>query len=106
MKRILILAILLCIALIFLWAAKLDGIVHISAFAEHRCEFCKFVEEHDLQADVASFPQNMIGSMKSISYELVLNEKLSFGHDRAARRTVYYNIPYNFCPECGRRIIK
>ena len=104
MKRILVIALILLIALFMLYCASLDGVIHIKAFAAQDCEFCKFVEEHDLQADVASFPQNMIGSMKSISYELVLNEKLSFGHDRAARRPLQYNIPFNYCPECGRRV--
>ena len=104
MKRFAVFALIIFIAILFLYCAHLDGIIHIKAFAAQDCEFCKFVEEHDLQADLASFPQNMIGSMKSIGYELVLNAKLIFGHDRAARRALHYNIPFNYCPECGRRI--
>ena len=106
MKRIAVIALILLIALFMLYCAHLDGIVHIKAFAAQDCEFCEFVNSHDLQEDVQDFPQNTVGSMKSIDYELVLNAKLIFGHDRAARRALQYNIPFNYCPECGRRIMK
>ena len=104
MKRLAITTILILLILLFLYAAHLDGIIHIKAFAAQDCEFCEFLNDHDLQADLEAFPQVEIGSIKSIDYELVLNDKLVFGHDRAARRTIYYNIPMNYCPECGRII--
>ncbi len=104
MKKIIVTVLLLLIALLFLYAAHLDGFVHIEAMAINQCEFCKFINEHDLDAELQNFPQNEIGSMKEISYELVLNARLIFGHDRAARRTLKYNIPMSYCPECGRKL--
>ena len=101
MKRFLIVLLLLCIIGLFLYCAYLDGVL---AFAMNECDFCKFIEEHDLNADTQYFPQNTVGSMKSISYELVLNDKLIFGHDRVMRKALRYNVPMNFCPECGRRL--
>lgn len=104
MKRILVIALIILIALFMLYCASLDGIIHIKAFAAQDCEFCQFLEQHDLQADTQFFPQNEIGSMKSISYELVLNAKLIFGHDRSARRALVRGIEMNYCPECGRQL--
>lgn len=105
MKRILVIALIILIVLFFLYCAHLDGILHIQAFAaENKCEFCEFIETHDLQADLEAFPQVEIGAMKSIDYELVLNARLVFGHDRSARRPLVRGIEFNYCPECGRRI--
>lgn len=103
MKRILIAVLLVLIALLFLWAAHLDGII---AFAEEEevCEFCEFLEHHDLQEDLKRFPQVEIGSMKSIDYNLELNAKLIFGHDRSASVPLFRSVELNFCPVCGRQI--
>lgn len=106
MKRILVFSLIILIALLFLYCAELDGLVHISAMAFNKCEFCQFIEEHDLEADIQLFPQNVVGSMKSIDYELVLYDHLTHGHDRVARHSLLYNIDLSFCPECGRRITK
>lgn len=106
MKRILVFSLIILIALFMLYCANLDGLIHISAMAFNKCEFCEFVNSHDLQEDVQDFPQNTVGSMKSIDYELVLNAKLIFGHDRVARQVLKYNVRLAYCPECGRRIIK
>ena len=104
MKKIIVIVLLLLIVLLFLYAAHLDGFVHIRAMAFNQCEFCEFINDHDLDADLQYFPQNEIGAMKEISYELVLNAKLIFGHDRSARKPLVRNIELNYCPECGRRL--
>jgi len=101
MKPILITILLLAIFALFLYAATLDGII---AFADNKCEFCEYLEEHDLEADTALYPANTIASMKSIDYELVLYDHMVFGHDRVARHVLLYNIPLNHCPQCGRII--
>ena len=102
MKRILIAVLLLLIALLFLWAAYLDGVV---AFAEEEvCEFCEFLEHHDLQEDLKRFPQVEIGSMKSIDYNLELNAKLIFGHDRSASVPLMRSVEMKFCPVCGSQL--
>ena len=106
MKRILVISLIILIALFLLYCAKLDGLVHISAMALNKCEFCQYIEEHDLEADIQLFPQNVVGSMKSIDYELVLYDHLTHGHDRVARHSILYNIDLSYCPECGRRITK
>ena len=106
MKRILILAILLCIALFMLYCAKLDGLIHIEVFAMNKCELCNYIETHDLEADAKQFPANVTGAGYEASYELVLYAHLVHGHGRVSRRVLEYDIPYNFCPECGRRIAK
>ena len=106
MKRILVISLILLIVLFLLYCAELDGMIHISAMAFNKCEFCQYVEEHDLEEDTKLFPQNVLGSMKSIDYELVLYDHLVHGHDRVARQALKYNIHLSYCPECGRRITK
>lgn len=106
MKRFVIAVLLLLIALLFLWAAYLDGVV---AFAEEDveepvCEFCQFLDEHDLQEDLKRFPQVEIGSMKSIDYNLELNAKLIFGHDRSASVPLLRSVEMKFCPVCGSQL--
>ena len=105
MKRnIIIILLLILIAAFFLYCAELDGMIHIQAFALNKCEFCQFLEEHNIEEDIQLFPQNVVGSMKSIDYELVLYDRLIHGHDRVARHPVRYNISLSYCPECGRKI--
>ena len=106
MKRILVLTLLLLIALFFLYCANLDGLIHIEVFAMQNCETCKFIEEHDLEADAKQFPANVTGAGYEASYELVLYSHFVHGHGRVSRRVLEYDIPYNYCPECGRRIAK
>ena len=106
MKRIAVFVILLLIVLLFLYCAELDGVIHIEALAFNKCEFCQFLEEHNIDEDVKMFPQNVVGSMKSIDYELVLYDHLVHGHDRVARQVLKYNVRLAYCPECGRRITK
>ena len=64
MKKIIVTVLLLLISLLFLYAAHLDGFVHIRAMAFNPCEFCEFINDHDLEADLQDFPQNEIGAMK------------------------------------------
>ena len=106
MKRILVIALIILIALFMLYCAKLDGLIHISAMAFNKCEFCQFIEEHDLEADAKQFPANVTGAGYEASFELVLYSHFVHGHGRVSRRVLQYNVPYNYCPECGRRIAK
>ena len=104
MKRLLIILILILIALLFLYAAHLDGVLHISAFALNKCEFCEFLEEYDLDGEIEKFPKSITATSKGISYELALYAHMVHGHDRIARHILQYNVPFNYCPECGRRV--
>ena len=62
MKRFIVVLLLLLIALLFVYAADLDGLIHIEVFAMNQCETCKFIEEHDLDADAKQFPANVTGA--------------------------------------------
>lgn len=104
MKRIAVIALIILIALFFLYCANLDGLIDIEVFAMNNCETCNFIEEHDLEADAKQFPANVTGAGYEASYELVLYAHLVHGHGRVSRRVLEYNLPYNFCPECGKRI--
>lgn len=106
MKRVLVIALIILIALFMLYCAKLDGLVHIEVFAMNQCETCKFIEQHDLEADAKTFPANVTGAGYEASYELVLYSHFVHGHGRVSRRVLQYNVPYRYCPECGRRITK
>lgn len=70
------------------------------------CELCNYTETHDLEADAKGFPANVTGAGYEISYELALYAHLVHGHGRVSRQILQYNVPYNYCPECGRRIAK
>ena len=110
MKKLITVLFLLMVCVVgLLYCAHLDGIVHIQAFAAGQCEFCKFIEEYDLEADLNNYPI-VITEQPSceINYELALFEKVTFkakGAERAARGAIFYNVPFRYCPECGRMII-
>lgn len=104
MKRFAVISLIILIALLFLWAAKLDGIVHIEVFAMNKCELCNYIETHDLEGDAKDFPANVTGAGYEASYELVLYNHFVHGHGRVSRRVLQYNVPYRYCPECGKRI--
>ena len=108
MKRILTVLLLLLIGLLFLYCAHLDGVLHISAFALNKCEFCEYLEEHDLAADITNFPTNIQQHPQAaISYELALYDRVVFGakgKDRIARSVLMYEVPFVHCPQCGRLI--
>lgn len=106
MKRILVIALIILIALFMLYCAELDGLIHIEAFAMNNCETCKFIEQHDLDSDAKNFPANVTGAGYEASYELVLYSHFVHGHGKVSRSVLQYNVPYNYCPECGRRITK
>ena len=104
MKRTLICIILALIAVLFIYAAHLDGVLHISASALNKCEFCEFLEEYDLDGEIEKFPKSITATSKDISYELALYAHMVHGHDRVARHILMYNVPFNYCPKCGRLI--
>ena len=102
MKPLLISVLLVLILWLFLYAAYLDGII---AFADNKCEFCEFLEEYDLDGEIEKFPKSITATSKGISYELALYAHMVHGHDRIARHILQYNVPFNYCPECGRLIL-
>ena len=105
MRRTIIVILLLClIALGLLYCAHLDGLVHIEAMAAKPCKLCELLETYDLEAEKNSFVPTIVSAAKSIDYELVLNAHLTHGHDRVARHVLAYGLPFNFCPECGKKI--
>lgn len=104
MKRTVIIVLLILIALLLLYAAHLDGIVHIKAFAADECETCKLIKETDLRAEVSTFPANCAEVARSIRFDLALHETLMHGHGRGSSHLFEFGIPYNYCPECGRKI--
>ena len=107
MKRIVIAVLLILIALLFLWAAHLDGVIHVQALALNKCEFCEFIENHDIESDRQRFAAVLNSPDSEISYELVLFDKLTYkakGADRTARNVLKYGVKMDFCPECGRKI--
>ena len=68
------------------------------------CKLCAYTEKHDLNEDAKGFPANVTGAGYEASFELALYCHLIHGHGRVARQILQYNVPYNYCPECGRRI--
>ena len=73
------------------------------------CSLCEFFETHDLQEDANEFPQSIQQHpMFSIDYELALFAHASHGAKgkvKSARHILRYNVPMNYCPECGRKMI-
>lgn len=106
MKQIIVVILLLfLIALGLLYCAQLDGLIHIEAMAaEPKCELCEFMRTYDLEAEKNSFVPNIVPIAKSIDFELVLYAKLTYGHDSVARHVLEYELPFNYCPECGRKL--
>ena len=73
------------------------------------CELCNFIATHDLAGDLVNFPLNVQQNPKAkISYEFALFERVTFtakGAERATRGALQYEIPANYCPACGNKIV-
>ena len=104
-RWLMIVILILAICALFLYAAILDGAI---AFAMNDCEFCKFMEEHDFEEDAHRFPMNIQAHpMFKLEYQFGLIVRATHGakgKEQHSFATVKYNIPMNYCPECGRKI--
>ena len=105
MKRFIIAVLLLLIALLFLYAAYLDGVV---AFAEEECEFCEYIKTHDLESDRSRFPTVISGRYDAyMEYDVTLYARCRYqakGSWRSSAAVLRQRIPLNYCPECGRKL--
>ena len=74
----------------------------------NECEFCKFLESHNIEEDAHLFAMNIqLHPMFELEHQFQFVARATHGAKGKARYSfalVKGGIPINFCPECGKQL--